>query len=329
LPAEGREADRAPVGRAVPLVGIIRNPRSHRNKGQSPELGDCSNILTETPDTREELRACLEKFARRGVDFLAVDGGDGTVRDVLTCGADVFGDSWPTFIILPKGKTNALTVDLGLPGEWTLAEAMAAARRGNTRTRQPLRITCAETTGARLQGFILGAGAFTIGTEAGQEAHRRGAFNSFAVGLTILWGVVQALFGRAGNPWRACTPMRLVDRASGTALPHSGRGRNDERFLAIATTFENFPLGVRPFGRSVPPGIKLGLIDWPVRWLMLLLPVMLLGVHARLFSRHGAIRLLAEDFELEIGGSFILDGESFPAGRYIVDKGPRLTFVVP
>lgn len=334
LPQRLRVAERAPVGRAVPLVGIVRNPRSHRNKGHLPELGDCSNILTETPATREALHACLTTFARRGIDFLAVDGGDGTVRDVLTCGADIFGDDWPTFIVLPKGKTNALTVDLGLPNEWSLGEAMAAARQGRTCVRQPLRITAIDASGAngpvgRLQGFFLGAGAFTIGTEAGQEAHRRGAFNSFAVGLTILWGVVQSLFGRRGNPWRACTPMRLTDPSTGEDAPHSGRGRADERYIAVATTFERFPLGIRPFGSDVPPGIKLAMIDWPVRWLMMLLPVMLLGIHSRFLARHGAIRLQAEELELDLGGSFILDGEAFPAGRYIIDKGPPLTFVVP
>ena len=336
LPSFGQPATRpvvrarAPVNRAVPLVGIIRNPRSHRNKGEMPELADCTNILTEVPDTRESLRACLERFARRGVDFIAVDGGDGTVRDVLTCGGDIFGDSWPRLIVLPKGKTNALAVDLGLPGEWSLSEAMAAAQGGHTVRRQPLRIRAAgDTAGAGLQGFMLGAGAFTIATGAGQEAHRRGAFNSFAVGLTILWGIFQALFGRSGNPWRASTPMRLVDSADGRELPRSQRGRPGERFLAIATTFERFPLGFRPFGRDVREGIKLGLMDWPVRWLVLLLPFVLMGLHSRLLTRHGAIRAHVDTMEFDLGGNFILDGESFPAGRYILDKGPQLTFVVP
>ena len=111
-----------PLG--APLVGVVRNPRSHRNKGLSPELADCANILVETPRSHDALRATLTGFAARGIDYLAVDGGDGTVRDVLTCGASVFGEAWPTLIVLPKGKTNALAVDLGLPNVWTLAQAM-------------------------------------------------------------------------------------------------------------------------------------------------------------------------------------------------------------
>ncbi|SFF92463.1 Diacylglycerol kinase family enzyme [Novosphingobium sp. CF614] len=312
-------------------MGIVRNPRSHRNQGVAPEMADCSNILTETPRTREELYHTLAGFARRGIDYLVVDGGDGTVRDVLSCGSDVFGDIWPTLIVLPKGKTNALTVDLGLPNHWSLAEALAAAHRGHTVTRRPLRISPAEegADARRVQGFILGTGAFSIATEAGQEAHRRGAFNSFAVGLTILWGILQTLFGRAGNPWRQCTPTRIVDRRTGVRLPYTGPGHADERYLMVATTFEKFPLGARPFGRDPAPGMKLAVIDWPVRWIIAMLPAILFGFNSRFLTRNGAQRFHANELELDVAGPFILDGETFPAGRYMLGEGPQLTFVVP
>jgi diacylglycerol kinase (ATP) len=317
-----------PRGRAVPLVGIVRNPRSHRNKGREAELADCSNILTEAPKSREALRESLQDFAARGIDYLVIDGGDGTVRDVLTCGADIFGDTWPSLIVLPKGKTNALAVDLGLPNRWSLAEALVAARQGGVIQRRPMRISQRGQEGCA-QGFFLGSGVFTIGTEAGQAAHRRGAFNSFAVGLTILWCIIQIVFGRAGNPWRTSTRMRLRDRLSGRELPYRGTGTPDERFLAIATTFENFPLGLRLFGRHVAPGLKLAVLDSPVRWLLMLLPAMLLGFLPRFMQRAGAHRVAADAVDFDIDGAFILDGEAFPAGQYVLEEGTQLTFVVP
>lgn len=323
-------------GPAVPLVGIIRNPRSHRNKNIAPEMADCSNILTETPKSREDLFLTLGEFARRGIDYLVIDGGDGTVRDVLTCGADIFGDDWPRLIVLPKGKTNALTVDLGLPGKWTLSEALAAAHKGRTVSRHPLRITACNSDGsgavkglASVQGFILGTGVYTLCTEAGQEAHRRGAFNGLAVGLSILWGVLQSLFGRVGNIWRAGTPTRLIDRMTGHALPRNGPGSADNRFLTIATTFERFPLGIRPFGRRVAPGLKMIVLDYPSRLVLGLIPLVLFGLGNRLLERRGLHRFGTSDVEMDIEGAFILDGEAFPAGRYIMDEGPLLTFVVP
>lgn len=317
-----------PRGRAVPLVGIVRNPRSHRNKGNPAELADCSNILTETPRSRAALRESLQEFATRGIDYLVIDGGDGTVRDVLTCGADIFGETWPELIVLPKGKTNALAVDLGLPNHWSLAEALVAARSGEVVRRRPMRISPRGEEGGAL-GFFLGAGAFTLGTEVGQGAHRRGVFNSFAVGLIIAWSIIQTIFGRAGNPWRSGTRMRLRDRDSGRELPRRGPGGADERFLAVATTFEKFPLGLRLFGRKVPPGLKLAVLDAPVRWMLMLLPVLLLGFFPRFVQRAGAHRVASGPLDFDLGGAFILDGEAFPAGHYVLEEGPQLTFVVP
>ena len=324
-----RNATQVRRGRAVPLVGIVRNPRSHRNKGIAPEMADCSNILTQTPRTREELHYTLAEFSRRGIDYLVVDGGDGTVRDVLSCGADIFGDEWPTLMVLPKGKTNALAVDLGLPTHWSLTQALAAAHRGRTVSRRPMRLSSADGNGRGILGFVLGTGVFARATEAGQEAHRRGAFNSFAVGLSILAAIVGALFGRAGNVWRASTPTRIVDRHSGRLLPYDGYGRADERFLTFATTFERFPLGARPFGRNPGPGLKLAVIDSPVRWIVALLPAIMFGLQGRFLTRNGAKRYSVNNIDLDIGGAFILDGEAFPAGRYVLDEGPQINFVVP
>lgn len=312
----------------MPLVGIVRNPRSHRNTGHVPELADCSNILTETPKSRDALRESLRDFAVRGVDYLVIDGGDGTVRDVLTCGADIFEDTWPALIVLPKGKTNALAVDLGLPNHWSLAEALVAARTGDVVLRRPMRISPLGQDGCA-QGFFLGAGAFTLGTEVGQGAHRAGVFNSFAVGLIIAWSVIQAVLGRAGNPWRAGTHMRVRDRESGRELPRRGPGAPNERFLAVATTFERFPLGLRLFGKNVAPGLKFALLDAPVRWMLLLLPLVLLGFLPRFLQRAGVHRVAVGPVDFDLGGAFVLDGEVFPAGQYVVEEGPQLTFVVP
>lgn len=317
-----------PRGRAVPLVGIVRNPRSHRNKGLAPELADCSNILTETPRSRSALRASLQDFATRGIDYLVIDGGDGTVRDVLTCGADIFGSTWPELIVLPKGKTNALAVDLGLPNHWSLAEALVAARTGGIVQRRPMRISPAGQSGCAM-GFFLGAGAFTLGTEVGQGAHRYGVFNSFAVGLIIAWSILQTIFGRAGNPWRVGTRMRLRDRDSGRELPRRGPGASETRFIMVATTFETFPLGLRLFGKNVPAGLKLAVMDAPVRWMLMMLPVVLLGFLPGFMRRAGAHRVASGPIDFDLGGAFILDGEAFPAGQYMLEEGPQLTFVVP
>lgn len=318
---------------APPLVGLIRNPRSHRNKGRPPEMDGAPNVLTEAPRNHADLREVLAGFAAKGIAYLAIDGGDGTVRDVLTCGADIWGDDWPELIVLPKGKTNALTVDLGLPNRWTLAEALAAAPAGRRVERRPLVIARADGTpigdDSRLIGYFFGAGVFTLTIDKGQEAHRMGAFNSFAVGLTIALSLGQILFGRKGNRWRQPVPMDLRDAATGQPLPQDPRSQAGQRFFMIATTFERYPLGVKPFGDAVPPGIKVGLIDRPLRRVIGSLPAVLFGFYPRVISGNGGHRLGVDALDMDLGGSFILDGEAYPGGAYRMAQGPLLRFVTP
>ena len=48
-----------------------------------------------------------------------------------------------------------------------------------------------------------------------------------------------------------------------------------------------------------------------------------------LFSASLAHRVSASEVDMDIGGTFILDGEAFPAGRYVLEEGPQINFVVP
>ena len=314
--------------REAPLVGVIRNPRSHRNKGHMPELDGQPNILTASPPTRSELVRVLAGFAERGIELLAVDGGDGTVRDVLTCGAAVFGDRWPRMIVLPKGKTNALAVDLGLSPQWTLPDALAAARQGRMIERHPILVEQADGQGAQVLGFIFGAGIFTTATEAGQTAHRFGAFNSFAVGVTAVAGILQALCGLGASPWRTSAGMRIFGGPEAREIPHSGHGRRDARYAMAFSTLQRFPAGLNPFGHP-RPGMRYVLLDAPLRRVIALVPGLLTGWDRPGFARLGVHRGAVEEALVELEGSFILDGEAFPAGRYRLRMGPKIQFIVP
>ena len=316
----------APV-RPVPLVGVIRNQRSHRNTGAPPEWTGRATVLLETPTHRSELLAILRRFADRRVDYIVVDGGDGTVRDVLTCGAGVFGEAWPPLIVLPNGKTNALAVDLGLPASWTLGDALEAIQSGGIEQRRPLVVAQRDNADARVHGFIFGAGAFTAAVSLGQQAHQRGAYNAIAVFVTAIWGLFQALLGGEQNIWRRGTPMRLFDGA-GRELPHSGIGRADERYLAFASTLSRFPAGIHPFG-ALEGALRLAMIDNSRFGLAVRTPMVFRGVVSEGLRRRGYHVQAIETLRLDIGDRFILDGEAFPAGRYQLSLGPKLRFVVP
>lgn len=310
------------------LVGVIRNPRSHRNKGLVPEMGDRPNVLTRVPATRDELAENLAEFAKRGISLLAVDGGDGTVRDVLTCGASSFGANWPGLIVLPKGKTNALAVDLGLPKHWSLAEALEAARTGSVVERRPVVVDFPGGPHGQVTGFILGAGMFNIATSAGQTAHRFGAFNSLAVGVTTVFGILQAMFGIGPSPWRKCWKFRIFAGADGTELPHSGHGDIDMRYALLISTLTNFPLGMKLFGRH-KSGLKYLLVDAPLRRVAITSPFVMAGLDRPWLAGLGVHRGKLEQTVMEVQDNFIMDGEAFPPGRYNLQMGPALKFIAP
>jgi len=322
LPVPLRNAARAQP-RAVPLVGLIRNPRSFRNKGLAPSQSASAEIITETTHKRQELFEVLARFANAGIDYLAIDGGDGTVRDVLTWGAPAFGDDWPPLIVLPKGKTNALGADLGLPPQWELDRAIEQAKAGSFAHRHTLVVADADDPQARVQGFMLGAGVFTRSISLGQSAHRWGAFNSLAVVVTTFWTLAQAFFAGNGNPWRRTSGIRITDE-QGNPLA----GDEAQRYILLSSTLENFPMGLKPFG-TVREGLKVALLDRPFRKSLLRVPSIAFGRQPRNAERLGYHWAAPNSYLMTLDDRFILDGEAFPAGAYRVSLGPELRLVVP
>jgi hypothetical protein len=329
-------AARGPRARAqgeAPVVGVIYNPRSHRNLGADFDCGLSPHVHIARPGDRSQLPAALADFAERGIDLLVINGGDGTVRDVLTCGRPIFGDEWPAIAVLPKGKTNALTVDLGVPDSWTLQDAIHALDHGGRVYRRPIEVAPlgqddAAAALSRVSGFILGAGAFTTATRAGQSAHKLGAFNSLAVAVTTLWTLAQSLFATRANPWRRGARMRIGLGAGDVPMEHSGHGDPEMRQLLFASTLERLPAGIRPFG-PLRSGLKLVALDQISRRTAAILPVAMFGKLQKGLRERGIHQLAASHFTLSIDDQFILDGEAFPAGDYRIEQGPELAFVSP
>lgn len=313
---------------AGPVVGVIYNPRSHRNQGLDLAFADRPGVHFAQPQARGEIRAALEDFRARGIDLLIINGGDGTVRDVLTAGLDVFGAEWPALAVLPKGKTNALNVDLGAPSGWSLGGAVEAWGGGKRVTRRPLVVAPADGGGTALAGFILGAGGYSVGIRAGQDAHRLGAFDSLAVVATAGWGVLQALFGSDSNIWRRGARMELLLGEERVPLDHVGAGYEGRRSIMLASTLERFPGGIRLFG-PLKEGLKIAALDRPARRVLAMLPLLVAGLRLADPDRRGIHYRTATSFELSIDEPWILDGEAFPGGTFRVTEGPALTFVVP
>jgi hypothetical protein len=326
IPHAANDYALSPV-RTRPLIGVIRNGRSHRNEGRATTREVRDGVLLATPRRRSELAGVLAEFAAKRVDYIAIDGGDGTVRDVLTCGAGVFGDSWPMLIVLPGGKTNALALDLGIPTDWSLDDALAAVERGKLTRRQPLVIAQRDDERAQVRGFVLGGGVFNHVITLGQRSHQLGAFNHAVVAMTTVWSALQAIVGWADNEWRHGSKMR-IRRSNGQELAHCGGLPADERYMLFASTLQAFPAGLDPF-RGVEEALQVAVIDNPRRRLLMRLPSMFRGTTSAKTRSRGFHVFGDTAVDLDIGDAFILDGEAFPAGQYRLSAGPRLRFVVP
>ncbi len=326
-PAETAGDGRACTGEGR-CIGVILNTRSHRNKDREPDFGDRANVTLARPQTRRDIAHALADFASQPIDLLVISGGDGTVRDVLTMGQAVFQNGWPEIAILPRGKTNALNVDLGSPRDWTLAQAIAAFDDPDGRRvkRRPLAVHGANGSEPPMLGFIIGAGAFALGVEAGQDAHKAGFFNSLAVGVTSAWGVVQALFGNDDNQWRRGAEMELRHLDGDAPFARSPYGDPARRTLMLASTLKTMPMDIKLFGKEPGP-IRIVVLDHPRRRVMASVPAVLAGWHPQWLASAGLHHLVSEGFCLSLDAPFILDGEHFPAGTYQVEQGPELTFV--
>ena len=292
-------------------AGVIHNPRAHARRGGRAPL-DAGGAPVAEPSTPEALREVLRAWAALGVTRLVVDGGDGTVRDVLGALPEAWGPEPPELAVLPSGKTNALAHDLGIPRGWTAAAALSARR---TVARSPLEVVRMDGTAPVRRGFLWGAGAFTDAVAMAQHLHAAGLFGGLAVGAALAAAGARALFGSPTESWRAGRPMR-VD------------GEEGARFLLLASTLERLPLGLKPFG-APRPGLKLLDVAAPPRRLAAALPVVLGGGDRPWLTAAGYRRVQVQAVRLSTCAPFILDGELFEGGDLLLRRGAPVTFVTP
>ena len=325
-PTQNQPVAPEPVTNTEPLrVGVICNPRSHQNRrAEIAHATPAPDVVLAVPRTHGELAATLAEFAARGIELLVIDGGDGTIRDVLTAAAEAFGDALPQIAILPTGKTNALALDLAVPVGWTLDAALAAAQAGGIRRRAPIVVSRPVADGGiatpPLHGFLLGAGGFVRATELAQRTHRAGAFNGIAVALATVWTLIKTIFGGPASAWRRGDRMRIV--ANGETLI------DGQAFFLFASTLEAMPAGLHPLGPP-RPGLKALVAKAPPRWLPFIIGPILLGRMGGWIERFGCLHRDFAAADVDIAGGFILDGELYPSGVMRLAAGSPIAFVVP
>lgn len=307
-------------------IGIISNPRSRAHLDGRAALGAGADGLPQAaPADRDALRLALAGFAAEGVDLLVVNGGDGTLREVLTALPLSWPGAMPAIAPLAAGRTNLAARALGLPGRGEAVldrlRAAVAADRLRIQHRPVIEV---EMPGGRmpqvLRGLLFGAAAFTEATLL--ASRRRGLKDGAAVLGTTLATVAQALSGRGavGRRLQAGTPMRIAADAAEAV--------DGERFILLATTLDRLMLGLWPFW-----GEGLG----AMRWLDVAAPPSRLGTGLWSLARRRAPVLpgwrsgRAERLRLRLEQAFVLDGEVFEPGPegVILTASTPVAFAAP
>lgn len=293
---------------------LIRNPRSLRNRRLVQDPSDFARAwLGENylqPNSAEATAQALRDLAARGVDWLIVDGGDGTVREVLTALPQAFPHGLPRISIVPSGNTNVIAADVGMsirgPDALSALRAAAEQGRGEVNSRPCLEVR--RTDLPVLRGMFFGAGIYRRATEMAQKSiyHDR-LWHGPAVAAAITAAVFQILAGRKDGPWRVGEAMQV--RAGDDPV------RGGRHFLVLATTLRRLILGIWPFWNESRGPIQFLDVDAPTSRLTRVLWSLLRGRSPQWIRDSGTYRSHGvEGLHIQLQAAFILDGEAYEPG---------------
>jgi diacylglycerol kinase (ATP) len=317
----------------MPKIGLISNPKSQRNRRGLQEirqiLAGAPEIVHVATDASAELDEVLADFAARGIDLLLINGGDGTVQNVLTRLFERRAFATPPLLgILPRGTANTTAADVGLRGKpaaalrWVIAASRAGTIAAHVVERPILRI---ENLAGEMpqRGMMLGAGAIPDAIELwNREFYGRGLKGDFGMGVALAAILLGSVLGRRRNG-----VLRPHD--IGVTLDGGSEGRGD-RLLVLVTTLHRLIFRSRPFWNYDAQPIRYTSIAYPPDHLLRAAPKVLYGWRRRtlcpeVYDSKGAGRIA-----LRLAAPFTVDGETFhpvPDRPVVITAAERARFV--
>ena len=319
---------------ALIRAGVIRNPKSQRNKiGPLKDREVPPEVTIALPFTSEALQQTLRDFAAAGICHLMVDGGDGTLRDVLCALPAAYGDAWPTISLCASGNTNLAAADVGsFPrGERAIAhwhETLCGAKPARLSTRQPIEVRWPDGSRPPVFGFFVGCANYAKAVAMATGGVRdKGFFHGWAVSATIAGAAWKILAGGRDNDWQRGSAVGVVIDGTETV--------SGPRFVVLATSLDQLLMGLWPFWSS--KGTK-GVLHWldidaPAPRFGRLLPGLLRGKPSAWALASGAYRSgRAANIRLTMAEPLIIDGEPFApdaSGQLSLQAGPKVQFHAP
>lgn len=316
-------------------AALIANPRSHTVSRRGSVLERVARRRPDLPyirlDDFSDLPRQVDELAGQGVKTLFVEGGDGTLRAVMSASLSARSGfpAPPDFAILPGGSTNLAYQVLGLKD---LGEEAVQARIADLETERgpgrraacPALVLRSSARQKPLVGFLLSTGSLARAMDyCQQQIHGDGPRGSLAVAATFARLVARprATLGRGGEPVLRGSPLDLE------AGEHRIEG---EHAFCLMTTLPRLSLGLRPFWGTQDHDIALTHATWPIRGIRSAAMKIAFGMTGPDLARHGLTSLGADEISFRHAGDVMMDGEMLARpsdDMFHVSLTPRLGFI--
>jgi Diacylglycerol kinase catalytic domain len=316
----------------MPKIGLISNSRSRSNlrglDGIHRAIAGVPDVIHITTDSLLDLDAALLEFARREVDLVAINGGDGTVQTVLTRLLEnrPFKVT-PALAILARGTANTTARNLGVRGGAdALARLLRTARDGaiarHVEDRPVLRLENIREHGPQ-RGMMFGAGAIQDAIDLHlRQIDARGLTGNLGMGITLAGFLLGSAFAKNGH--------RILRGHDIAVALDGGAERRISRLLVLATTLDRLILGSRPFWNYDSEPIRYTSISYPPVALLRSAPKLLYGwrreaLSPAVYDSQGAWRIA-----VRLDAPFTVDGETFepvPDQPVVITAPDRVRFV--
>jgi hypothetical protein len=299
-------------------AAVITNPHSARNRRHAARVSRLLDdaVIHRVCDSVADIPGVLEEFTAANVDVIGINGGDGTIHQVITAlGRSRTSAELPMLALLPGGTTNMSARDLN-GGPLSLERALEAFVESVRHARAPtLReiIRVSDDSGQERLGFCFGIGAVIRGIE---YCHER----IFALGIREEWAsgvaMARAAWGSRRNPSSRKASRSRRDRRE----DHAG---NASIFLVSA--LRSLFLGIRPFWGDGPDPLAMTWVAEDAHRFLRRFPALLRGDGGQLPESDGYLSRRVRRVEVSGDEHYQIDGEIYhaPGGRLALDAyGP-------
>jgi diacylglycerol kinase family enzyme len=298
-------------------------------------MGPIRNVMAKYPQVShfdvykpKDVLAAMTNFARKKVDMVVVNGGDGTAQAVLTV---LFHHkpfkSFPVLVLLRGGTANMSPRDLGVKGsrEKALQRVLTWAFTGVGDAvivkRPVLRVQAGEKEPQ--YGLFFGAGAIYQGIQFFDKKVKNWGLRSELAQMLIMGRYLLAFAARNRN---VVSPVPMTIDMDRTRL--------EERkyLLIIISTLERLILGLRPYwGIEDAPLQLTALTANPQHLLRTILTLAFCRKKRHQRQEYGYFSHNVHEVRLNLDTGFTLDGQLYMPepleGPVVVKEGGTVSFL--